>query len=114
MTDEDKLLEDVFDHLKPKVERFGIGALPVELTDDSSVNVITKVYTGLNGLVSYYIRVDIRNRLFNHLEYLPKKDKVTKGKLKKVNKKCYDYYIEFLKTNNKIWYSKAERESLNV
>jgi hypothetical protein len=71
------------------------------------------------GKVRYYIKTGRDGKLFNPLSLLPadtKKYIVTHGKsewvYREVNKKVFDFYLNYLRTKNTSWLLNAERENI--
>ena len=61
---------------------------------------------------SYYI-VTHNGIPYDPLNSIVRRSTADGYKMKKVNRDTFDFYIMYLKTNNKVYYTKANREYIN-
>ena len=95
---------------KPKLEiafnRYG-QTVTKETKEKSYAKVI-----GKSGDESYYIRVH-EGVPYDPLGPFGKRENYIETKMKKVSKNTFDFYMMYLKTNNSIYMTKAQRGFLN-
>jgi hypothetical protein len=61
----------------------------------------------------YAIRIDNNHRLFDPLGMFAERQvRASEIRFKNVTKECFDLYIKYLVTRNKVWLANAERKSI--
>ncbi len=92
---------------------------PRSKTEDDT-KVLAKIKYKQNGAPRYLIRTDTSKKLFNPMLDLPETRNIKtlhgipghQMQFKEVNKKTFDLYLMFLKTDNTSWIFNAEREEI--
>lgn len=87
---------------------------------EDSHKVLAKIKYKANGLPKYLIRIDATKKLLNPMLDMPEIRNIKllhsisgqSLQFKEVNKKTFDFYLLFLKTNNPSWIFNAEREDI--
>lgn len=85
-----------------------------EVDDDDDTAICKDILT--NDKHVYSIKVNKRGSLLNPYDMYEedRHNRVSEGRknweFRKVSKKSFDYYVEFLKTKNQSWLRNAERE----
>jgi hypothetical protein len=78
-------------------------------------NDVDKVYAKIvheNKKETYHIKT-YDNAIYDPLGRLSNRENVLETKMKKVSKNTFDYYVMYLKTNNSIYLTKANRSFIN-
>lgn len=87
---------------------------------EQGTKVLAKIKHKPNGVSKYLIRIDASKKLFNPTLDLPEIKNIKmlhsisgqQMQFKEVNKKTFDLYLMFLKTDNPSWIFNAEREDI--
>jgi hypothetical protein len=90
------------------------------INNESSKHTLAKIKYKANNIPRYLVRIDETKKIFNPLSPLPENKSIKllhsissdTHLFKEVNKKCFDFYLTFLKTSNTSWILNAEREDL--
>jgi len=90
------------------------------LNNEEDIKILAKIKYKSNGIPKYLIRIDETKKLFNPTLDLPEVRSIkalhsiggSGLSFKEVNKKAFDHYLMFLKTDNPSWILNAEREDL--
>ena len=77
-----------------------------------AVSHYAKIITTSTGERSYFARIH-QSHLFDPNGPYGKREKFIETKIKKVSKSTFDFYMTYLKTNNSIYLTKAQRGFLN-
>lgn len=80
-----------------------------------TTNTKEKIYTKVianNDALSYYIKT-YQNSPFDPLGSYAKRENYVETKFKKVSKNTFDFYMMYLKTNNSIYMTRAQRSFIN-
>jgi len=90
------------------------------IRDENNQQVLAKLKYKSDNSPRYLIRIDETKKIYNPFSYLPENKSIKllhaissdSILFKEVNKKCFDFYLTFLKTSNTSWILNAEREDL--
>lgn len=86
--------------------------------EENNKNILAKVVYSETGLEKCYIKIGSHGKVYNplglysegkHSKFVSKTGK-NEYNFKKVNRKIFDMYINFLSTKNLAWLNNAERE----
>jgi len=78
-------------------------------------NDVDKVYAKVvhqNMSEAYQLKT-YENTIFDPIGRLSNRENILETKMRKVSKNTFDYYVMYLKTNNSIYLTKANRSFLN-
>lgn len=104
------------DQFLPKHEKtiilFGRTGNILEGDEQHKLPHHAKLVVNTNESEVYYIRT-YQGTLFNPSGPYSKREKILDTQLKKVSKNTFDLYLTYLKTNNSIYLTKAQRGFLN-
>ena len=95
-----------------KVLLFDKTGASIEKEKKYKVSHYAKVIKKEDGTETYFARVHQSN-LFDPNGPYGKREKVIETNIKRVSKNTFDYYMNYLKTNNSIYLTKAQRGFLN-
>lgn len=83
----------------------------VKLQPGSREKIYTKIIVN-NGALSYYIKTH-QNSPFDPLGSYARRENNIETKFQKVSKNTFDFYTMYLKTNNSIYMTRAQRSFIN-
>lgn len=90
------------------------------INDENNKHILAKIKYKKDNSPRYLIRIDETKKIYNPFSSLPENKSIKllhsissdAYLFKEVNKKCFDFYLTFLKTSNTSWILNAEREDI--
>lgn len=95
-----------------KVVLFGRTGNVLETSEKHKVPHYAKVLEGVDSKEIYYIRI-YQSTPFDPMGPYGRRERNLDTQMKRVSKNTFDLYVTYLKTNNSIYLTKAQRGFLN-